>query len=252
MLAFGFFSLAVWFFYLVLMLGAPAPVARNLERIAPGYVPQFSILAVLVALALAAAWFYLIFFTERAPTCSLARWAAGIVLFWGTCGDAADALGRLPEDLPLGGARAAREDPARLELHRAEGLGVSQASAFDYHASIRARAFDPLRPDACRVLIVQGTATEDIDDPPSARWRKLAEVGRPGDRVERYRLYHRTNEHHRRRPSARPGRTSRTTPRAGARCSCATCSPATSRARCSSSPRRPACASTIRASAWAR
>src|SRR5207344_2908500 len=68
----------------VLMLGLPVPVARNLERIAPGYVPQFSFLAVLVALALACGWLYLIFFTERAPTRSLARWAGGIVLLWGT------------------------------------------------------------------------------------------------------------------------------------------------------------------------
>jgi hypothetical protein len=66
---------------------------------------------------------------------------------------------------------------------------VSQAASLDYHAGIRARIFDPLRPDTCRVLIVQGVAQEDIDDPPSASWRKLAEVGRPGDRIERYRLY---------------------------------------------------------------
>src|SRR6185295_15556796 len=83
-LAFGFFTLAVWFFWFVLMSGVPAPVARNLERIAPDYAPQFSLLAVLVALALAGAWLYLIFFTERAVTRSLSRWAGGIVLLWGT------------------------------------------------------------------------------------------------------------------------------------------------------------------------
>jgi hypothetical protein len=188
-LAFGFFSLAVWFFYAVLMLGVPAPVARNLERIAPGYVPQFSLLAVLVALALAAAWVYLIFFTKRAPTRSLARWAAGIVLFWGTA-----AMLLMPwVDYQRTYRSVALELRAQIPpgpgCIAQKGLGVSQASAFDYHAGIRARAFDPLRPGACRVLIVQGTATEDIDDPPSTRWRKVAEVGRPGDRIERYRLY---------------------------------------------------------------
>jgi 4-amino-4-deoxy-L-arabinose transferase-like glycosyltransferase len=188
-LAFGFFSLAVWFFYLVLMLGAPAPVARNIERIAPGYVPQFSILAVLVALALAAAWIYLIFFTERAPTRSLARWAAGIVLFWGTAAMLAMPWVDYQKSYRPVALELRAKIPAKAGCIAQKGLGVSQASSLDYHAGIRARIYDPLKPDACRVLIVQGTAQEDIDDPPSSRWRKIVEVGRPGDRIERYRLY---------------------------------------------------------------
>jgi len=188
-LAFGFFTLALWFFYFVLQVGLPVPVARNLERIAPGYVPQFSVLAVLLALALACAWLYLIFFTERAATRSLARWAGGIVLLWGTAamlmmpwvdyqkGYRSVAL-QLKEKLPPGAGCIAQK-----------GLGISQAAALDYHAGIRARIFDPLKADACRLLLVQGIGEEEIDDPPSARWRKLAEVNRPGDRIERYRLY---------------------------------------------------------------
>jgi 4-amino-4-deoxy-L-arabinose transferase-like glycosyltransferase len=188
-LAFGFFSLAVWFFYLVLMLGLPAPVLRNLERLAPGYVPHFSFLAVLVALALAGGWIYLIFFTERAPTRSLARWAGGIVLLWGTA-----ALLMMPwVDYQKAYRAVALEIKEKIPPNTAcisqKALGVSQAAALDYHAGIRTRPFEPLKPDACRVLLVQGTAEEEIDDPPTARWRKVAEVGRPGDRVERYRLY---------------------------------------------------------------
>jgi hypothetical protein len=188
-LAFGFFSLAVWFFYLVLMLGAPAPVARNIERIAPGYAPHFSILAVLVALALAAAWICLIFFTERGPTRSLARWAGGIVLFWGTAAMLAMPWVDYQKSYRSVAIELRAKIPAGAGCIAQKGLGVSQAASLDYHAGIRARIFDPLRPDTCRVLIVQGVAQEDIDDPPSASWRKLAEVGRPGDRIERYRLY---------------------------------------------------------------
>lgn len=188
-LVFAFFTAMVWFFWFVLMTGVPAPVARNLARIAPGYLAQFSPLAVLFALALAAAWLYLIFFAPRAPVRSLARWAAGIVLLWGTAAMLlfpwvdyqktyrAVAL-ELKAKMPPGGGCVAHK-----------GLGVSQAAALDYHAGIRARPFDPLRPDACRLLIVQGTLKEDIDDPPGRVWTKLAEVGRPGDRAERYRLY---------------------------------------------------------------
>jgi len=188
-LAFGFFALALWFFWFVLMTGLPAPVARNLERIAPGYVPQFSVLAVLLALALACAWLYLIFFTERAPTRSLARWAGGIVLLWGTA-----ALLMMPwVDYQKAYRSVALElrskIPPGAPCISQKALGVSQAAALDYHAGIRARPFEPLNPGACRVLLVQGVAEEEIDDPPTLRWRKVAEVSRPGDRVERYRLY---------------------------------------------------------------
>jgi len=188
-LAFGFFSLALWFFYLVLMLDLPAPVARNLERIAPGYVPQFSIFAVLVALALAGAWVYLIFFTARGPTRSLARWAGGIVLFWGTAAMLAMPWVDYQKSYRAVAIELRAKIPANADCIAQKGLGVSQAASLDYHAGIRARIFDPLKPGACRVLIVQGTVEEDIDDPPSSRWRKVAEVGRPGDRIERYRLY---------------------------------------------------------------
>jgi hypothetical protein len=68
-------------------------------------------------------------------------------------------------------------------------LGISQAAALDYHAGIRPQPFDTLKPEACRLLIVQGSPKQEFDGPGPA-WLKLADVGRPGDRSERYRLYH--------------------------------------------------------------
>ena len=64
---------------------------------------------------------------------------------------------------------------------------MSQAAALDYHAGIRARPFDVLKPDSCRLLLVQGSQKHELD--PGPRWTKLADVGRPGDKIERYRLY---------------------------------------------------------------
>jgi 4-amino-4-deoxy-L-arabinose transferase-like glycosyltransferase len=188
-LVFAFFTLAVWFFYLVLMLGVPAPVARYLEVVAPGYVPRFSFLAVLLAVALAVAWHYVIFFTQRAPTRSLTRWGAGIVLLWGSAAMLLMPWVDYQKAYRSVALQLRSKMPAGSDCIAQKGLGVSQASALDYHAGIRARAFDPLRPETCALLLVQGTLVEDIDDPPGRRWTKLADVGRPGDLVERYRLY---------------------------------------------------------------
>jgi hypothetical protein len=41
-------------------------------------------------------------------------------------------------------------------------------------------------------VLVQGTPAHELDAPGRAaggRWVKLTDVGRPGDRTERYRLY---------------------------------------------------------------
>ena len=75
-------------------------------------------------------------------------------------------------------------------------LGISQAAVLDYHAGIRTRPFDALPPSGCTLLIVQGSPKSEFDGP-GPDWEKLADVGRPGDKSERYRLYRqRRNEYH--------------------------------------------------------
>ena len=78
--------------------------------------------------------------------------------------------------------------PQGVQCVARRGVGVPQAAALDYHAGIRARAFDAARPRACPLLLVQGNPRQEFDAP-GREWIKLAEVGRPGDRSERYRLY---------------------------------------------------------------
>ena len=67
-------------------------------------------------------------------------------------------------------------------------LGSAQRAAFSYLVDLVTVPYNPLQPDACPVLLVQGRA-QDPSDQFGAQWKKLAEVGRPGDRSERFRLY---------------------------------------------------------------
>jgi len=187
-LAFGFFGALVWLGYFAMLTGLPPRIANNLFKSAPGFVLEFKILYVAFALVLALGWIYLVFFTERSPVRSLLRWAAGIVLLWGSFAMLwmpwADyqksyrpvAL-QLRSKIPVGGGCIAQK-----------ALGVSQAAALDYHAGIRTRPFDLVKPNACPLLLVQGNPRHEFDGP-GAGWVKLADVGRPGDRGERYRLY---------------------------------------------------------------
>jgi 4-amino-4-deoxy-L-arabinose transferase-like glycosyltransferase len=191
-LAFAFFTGLVWLGYSALAFGAPGPVARNLARIAPGFTAQVHPLAIALAAALAVAWAYLVFFTIFNPMRGVARWAGGIVLLWGTF-----ALLLMPwvdyqKSYRPVALELKRKLPAAASCLAERSLGISQAAALDYHGGIRTRPFDPLNPAACPLVLVQGNPRHELDKPPPVgrrAWVKLADVGRPGDRAERFRLY---------------------------------------------------------------
>lgn len=193
-LALAFFTGLVWLGYTAMLTGFPPRIDYNFARAAPGFRAQFGLLAFSAALALACAWLYIVFHTNPSPMRSVARWAIGAAMLWATFSllwmpwvdyqksyrpVAAELKRRLPEG---NGCVAARF------------LGVPQAAALDYHAGIRTRTFDALQPAACRYVLVQGSPQHERDAPSAGassklRWTKVADIGRPGDRSERFRLY---------------------------------------------------------------
>lgn len=191
-LCFGFFTALVWLAYAAMTFGVPGPMARNLARLAPGFTPHVHPLAVAAALLLIGAWIYLVFFTPFNPMRGVMRWAAGIALLWGTF-----TLLCMPwVDYQKSYRSVARVLKSRIPAGKvciaARSLGISQAAALEYHGGIRTRPFDYRRPYACPFVLVQGTPGSEFDAPPvagRAGWVKIAEVSRPGDRSERYRLY---------------------------------------------------------------
>ena len=187
-LGFGFFGLLLWFCWFSMLTGLPPRFANNFYKNAPGFTPEVKILAVLFALLLAAAWVYLIFCTTRSPMRSLLRWAAGIVLLWGT-----GAMLFMPwADYQKSYRSVALQLRSKIPVGSGciahKSLGVSQAAALDYYGGIRTLPFDMVKPNACPLLLVQGSPQHEFDGP-GAGWVKLADVGRAGDRHERYRLY---------------------------------------------------------------
>jgi 4-amino-4-deoxy-L-arabinose transferase-like glycosyltransferase len=191
-LTFAVFSGLVWLGYIAMLTGLPSPISRNFGRMAPGFVMQLQPLAVLFAVALALAWGYIVFYTSFSPMRSVARWASGVVLLWGTF-----AMLWMPwVDYQKSYRSVAFElkakMPAGARCVAGRALGVSQAAALDYRGGIRTQPFDPAKPAACPLVLVQGSPQSELDAPsavPGRRWVKVADVGRPGDRAERYRLY---------------------------------------------------------------
>lgn len=185
---FAFFAGLVWLGYTGMMAGVPPKVAANFARAAPGFAARFELLPFAIALALTLGWLCVALLTSPSPSRSVTRWAAGIVLLWGSF-----AMLWMPwADYQKSYRGVARELSAKIPAGSGciaeRFLGISQGAAFDYYAGLRMREFDPLRPSACRLLLVQGPPGAEVGVP-GPGWRKIAEAGRPGDRGERYRLY---------------------------------------------------------------
>jgi 4-amino-4-deoxy-L-arabinose transferase-like glycosyltransferase len=188
-LVFGIFTFLLWLGYFTLLTGIPQRLADNFFfRTAPGFALEFKLLPFLVALGLLAGWLYVIFFSIRSPVRSVARWAAGIVLLWGSFAMLWMPWADYQKSYRSVALQLRSKIPVEASCVAQRSLGISQAAALDYHGGIRPQPFDAVKPAACPLLIVQGSSKNEFDGP-GAGWVKLADVGRPGDRSERYRLY---------------------------------------------------------------
>jgi 4-amino-4-deoxy-L-arabinose transferase-like glycosyltransferase len=188
LVTFAFFGGLVWLGYVAMMTGLPPRVAHNFAKSAPGFVPEFNPFYFLVALALTSVWIYLMFFTAYSPTRSIARWAAGIVLLWGTAASLWMPWVDYQKSYRSVALQLRSKIPVNTPCIAQRGLGVPQGASLDYYADIQPRAFDFGKPRECPLLLVQGSPQHEFDAP-GAGWTKLADVGRPGDKNERFRLY---------------------------------------------------------------
>jgi 4-amino-4-deoxy-L-arabinose transferase-like glycosyltransferase len=185
-MTFGFFAFLIWGGYIAMMTGWPPKVANNFAKLAPGFVPQFAWLPFLTALALTVLWLLLILKLPPAHSRSATRWAAGVVLFWGTF-----ATLWMPWADHIKSYRTVAEQltgklPKANACVAGRNFGVPQRAALSYHAGLRLRGAE--FEARCDFLVVQGSPKHERDAP-GAGWVKLADVGRPGDKGERFRLY---------------------------------------------------------------
>lgn len=186
-MTFTFFTAIVWFCYVGLVIGMPAKPLR-----VPGFVQPFEPVAFTAALLLALAWLYLAFRTAPSPARGVLRWAAGIALLWGSAATLLMPWADYKSSYRGVALKLKAELPPGASCIWQHSLGDPQRAALSYHAGLRTTPAPPRDAKSCPYLIVQGSPRHE-NDAPGAGWRKLAEVGRPGDRGERYRLYQRVS-----------------------------------------------------------
>lgn len=187
-MTFALFAGVIWVTYAAMLSGFPPRIARNFLRAAPGFTQPLEPLALALALLLAAAWLWVVFRAASGPTRSLLRWTAGVTLLWGTFAALwLPWVDHLRSYRPVA-LQIRSQLPVAPPCIAGRSLGNAQRAAFDYHAGIVTQPYDLMRPRACPLLLVQGSPRHEMDGPGKG-WVKLADVGRPGDKSERYRLY---------------------------------------------------------------
>jgi 4-amino-4-deoxy-L-arabinose transferase-like glycosyltransferase len=190
-MTFSFFAGLIWLGYVAMMTGVPPRVANNFVKNVPGFVAHFAWLPLVVALALTFAWIYLLARTPPGATRGVLRWAAGVALLWGLFATLWLPWADYQKSYRNVALQLKSKLPADAGCVAGRGIGVPQRAALSYHAGMPSSQAVAGAPGGCRFLLVLGHPREERDAP-GAGWVKLADVGRPGDKSERYRLYQRT------------------------------------------------------------
>jgi hypothetical protein len=173
-------ALFFWLYYLSMHTGWPAQPLANLKRLAEGFEPQFSLPALLFAIAATAAWLALVRWRtarhRHALWKSLALPAGGVALGWLLIMSLL-----LP---PLDYARSLAPLVARLEARMptgaqclaAPGQSLPTLAALEWHGGWQVQGRGSLARTACSHAVLS------TGQPTPAGWQVVAQVKRPTDR----------------------------------------------------------------------
>jgi len=188
-MGFTFFAGVIWFYWIALEFGVPARLFSHLHAMQPGYDPGLKPLPFAFAALFTAGWLLLLVLLKRSQERPVVAWAAGLTLNWALI--ATLLIGWLDTGKSYRSmvAEIKHALPRDTRCIASRSLGEPQRAMLDYYAGIitvREEVTGGLRRD-CNLLLIQGEANADPN--PGREWRKIWEGARPGDTVERYRLY---------------------------------------------------------------
>jgi hypothetical protein len=188
LLALGLFLWLAWY---AQHFGWPQPLSRNIARLVPEFVPQFSWLALILGALLTLGWILLVMRPPRSPLRPAMSWATGVTFVWTIAnllfGGFVDRDKRYDEI--AAGLKAALQSQTHICI-AAEGMGTSQLAAFAYLENL---AFEthPSKTAACEWLLVYRSAHEPGPHPGDA-WSLYWQAERGRRRTaETFKLYRR-------------------------------------------------------------
>lgn len=189
------FAAVGWFYFGAIEWEAPRRLADHMHDMQPGYVRGVHPLRLSAALLATAIWLVLIFNVKRTPERPVILWAAGLTTVWvlaalllGPWIDTGKTYRSMVTEL-----RHAL--PAQHGCIYSQGLGEPQRAMLDYFGNIATLRLElPGKKPGCRWLITQDNWSNI--SAMGAPWELVWEGRRPGDNVERFRLYRRPEPQH--------------------------------------------------------
>ncbi|MDQ2779641.1 MAG: hypothetical protein M3Y32_08805 [Pseudomonadota bacterium] len=194
MVFFTVFAGAGWVIYASVQTGIPAQPAANVARLAPGFVAQFSIGALVLALTATLAWIWLLYWrTSRQREAlwrSLVLPASGVALCWllvMTLGLRLADYARSPRPLV---ALLTTRIPADVCI-AAPGLSPVMVAALEYFGGWQVDARAGAVDGVCPVLLSIERGSVQAAPPKPAGWSRATVLQHPTDRDETILIYRR-------------------------------------------------------------
>lgn len=187
----GFFVIVAWFYWSALELSLPPRLHDHLiNDLQPGYATGFKWLPFVLGVLYTVGWIALLAQLKKSRERPVVAWAATLTMVWGLLAvlfagwvDVGKSYRSMIADMQ-------RALPPKYDCIASQHLGEPQRAMLHYFAGIITFRLDsPGRQRDCGLTLVQGVASEEYV--PLGPWQKIWEGTRPGDRVERYRLYQR-------------------------------------------------------------
>ena len=187
-------ALAIWVIWIAMQTGVPAKPAANVAKLAPGFVPQFSVLALLVAVAATVGWCGLAWWRasrNRAPIWkSLVLPAGGAALgwlllmtLWLPLLDYARSYGPQVRSV----VAALGPEPGCIQT---VGLNRAQVAALQFHGQLSLQRAG--LQDECQWLLVDSASWPASERMVRAElWEARATLPRPTDKNENLLLFRR-------------------------------------------------------------
>ncbi len=186
----GFFIIVAWFYWSALELSLPPRLHDHLLELQPGYATSFKWLPFTLGVLYTVGWVVLLARLGKGPARPIIAWAATMTMVWGLLVVLFVGwvdVGKSYRSMIAGMQQAL---PAKYQCIASQNLGEPQRAMLHYFAGIITYRLDePSRKRDCDLTLVQGVAK--VEHAPPGAWRKIWEGTRPGDTIERYRLYQR-------------------------------------------------------------
>lgn len=192
LLFFSICALVIWIVWLAMQTGTPAAPARNVARLAPEFVPEFSTAAFALALIATIAWAALVKwrtgYHRAAIWKSLVLPAGGAVLCWLLLTTLwLPLLNYARSYAPL--VDKVRQVTGPTACLQYAGISKAQGAAFMYHAQARLMPLQTPQTDCPWLIIDKSNASLLSPKIESLGWLEEAAVKRPTDKSETLLVY---------------------------------------------------------------